>query len=113
MRLLAAVLSVALVFAAIVLTLNSLEFADGPLCSDKQAAVREAARTGGSVECYEGSAERRVVTVACRVAGSICALIAAGIGFSMAATSRASRYLMPFTGAALLLGGASVLTANL
>jgi len=111
-RLLAAVLAISLLFAAAVLTLNSLDIADAPLCTDEQALAAEA---GGKdpVECYEESSERRVVTVACGIAGAVVALLAAGVGCWIAGTGRSSRYLMPLTGAALVLGGASILIDNL
>ena len=112
MRLLTAVLAVALLVAVVGLTLNSLDIADGPLCSDKRAIAQEAGG-GASVECFEGSAERRVATVASGFAAAVLALLAAAAAIWMAASGRASRYLMPLTGAALLLGGASILIANL
>ncbi len=105
-------LAAALVFAAVVLGLNSIDVADSVSCSDR-AEIRAAAAKSETVECFDGSDAAKSATVFLGFASAALALIGAIGALIMALRARMNGYLMPATVGALVLGAAAIVVNNL
>jgi hypothetical protein len=108
---LAAVLAVALLFAATVMALRAFDTGDEVLCSDETEVAALIAQDPDAT-CFDGSEGRRVASVALGFACAGLALGAALTAIWIAFTGGASRYLMPATAGALLLGAASIVLTS-
>ena len=111
-RALAVLLALALLFAAVVMTLNAIDVADATSCSDR-AAIRAEIAEGNTVECYEHSDGAKTATVFFGFASAAFALIAALCALMMAFSARMSPWLMPATAAAIGLGAVTIVINNI
>ena len=109
-RPLAAVLAVALLFAATVVALRAFDTGDEVLCSDRAEVA--ALADDPDATCFDGSEGRRVASVALGFASAGLALGAALTAVWIALTGGASRYLMPAIAGALVLGAASIVLTS-
>lgn len=109
-RVLAIVLALALAFAAAVMILVATDLADTPTCEDVRAGLEPPNDEG---ECYDGSSGEKTAQMVLSWPSGILAAIAALVALYFAATGLRGRLLLQLTGAAVLLGGLSILLGAL
>jgi hypothetical protein len=113
-RLLGVLLALALAFACAVMVIAMLDIGDTPRCDDPAALEEERAETGDLViECFEGSQAQKVISLVLGWPGAILAGIAALVALFFAATGRQGQWLLRLTGAAIVLGGLSILIGSI
>lgn len=112
-RALAVLLAAALLFAAVVMTVNALDVADSPVCPEGRAETLAFVKEHPDGECYEHSDTAKTATVFFGFASAAFAAIAAICALMMAFTARMSGWLMPATGVAIALGAVTIVINNL
>ena len=113
-RLLGVVLALALAFACAVMVVAMLDIGDTPRCDDPAALEEEREETGDLViECFEGSQAQKVVSLVLGWPSALLAGIAALVALYFAATGRQGQLLLRLTGAAIVLGGLSILIGSI
>ena len=98
-RLLALLLAASLVFVAVVMARQAIEFAGLPLQEDV---------TQLDEEYYDGSGLQRDAATALFAASAVAALIAATFAVLMATAARFSRFVMPSVAVAVALGAGGI-----
>ena len=109
-RILAVVLALALAFACAVMVIVAIDIGDTATCEDVRAGK---ALPNEDNECYDGSSTAKTIQVVLAWPSGILAGLAALVALYFAATGRRSRLLLQLTGAAILLGGLSILIGAL
>jgi hypothetical protein len=113
-RLLGVVLALALAFACAVMVIAMLDIGDTPRCDDPAALEEERVESGDLViECFEGSQAQKVISLVLGWPSAILAGIAALVALFFAATGRQGQLLLRLTGAAIVLGGLSILIGSI
>jgi hypothetical protein len=113
-RLLGVLLALALAFACAVMVIAMLDIGDTPRCDDPAALEEERQESGDLViECFEGSEAQKVISLVLGWPSAILAGIAALVALFFAATGRQGQLLLRLTGAAIVLGGLSILIGSI
>jgi hypothetical protein len=113
-RLLGVLLALALAFACAVMVIAMIDIADTPRCDDPAALEEERQESGDLViECFEGSETQKVISLVLGWPSAVLAGIAALVALFFAATGRQGQLLLRLTGAAIVLGGLSILIGSI
>ena len=100
----------ALSFACLVMLGLMLDLNGDPRC-DTTAAQEEVRERGEEVECFEGSELQQVVSQILGWPSVAIAAIGAVLAVFLAATGRYGRMTLRLAGAAIVLGGSSLIVA--
>ena len=106
-RALSVILFLALAFACAVMVIAMADIADTPIQED---CVPPPA--GDCTEYFDGSSAQKVATLVLGFPSGVLAGIAALVAIYFAATGRRGRLLLQLTGAAIILGAASILIGS-
>jgi membrane-associated PAP2 superfamily phosphatase len=106
-RALAVVLALALAFACAVMVIAMADISDTPIQKD---CVTPPA--GSCTEYFDGSSAQKTATLVLGWPSGVIAGIAALVALFFAATGRQGRLLLQLTGAAIVLGAASILIGS-
>lgn len=109
-RALGVVLALALAFACAVMVIAMADIGSTPTCEDIFAGEAEIPADG---ECFDGSSGQKTASVVLGWPSGVLAGIAALLALYFAGTGRSGRLLMQLTGAAIVLGAASILVGSL
>ena len=109
-RALGVLLALALAFACAVMIVAMVEISDTPTCDD---ILSGAAALPSDNECFDGSGGQKTISLVLGFPSGVLAGIAALAALFFAATGRNGRLLMQLTGAAIVLGGLSILVGSL
>lgn len=113
-RVLGVVLALALAFASVVMIVVMLDIGGTPRCDDPAALTEEREETGAVViECFDASQLQKVLSLALGWPAGGIAAIAAFLALSFAATGRRGQLMIRLTGAAIVLGGLSILIGSI
>jgi hypothetical protein len=107
-RALAVILFLALAFACAVMIIAMADIGDTPIQKD---CVTPPA--GTCLEYFDGSSAQKTVTLVLGYPSGVIAGIAALVALFFAATGRQGRLLLQLTGAAIVLGAASILIGSI
>lgn len=100
--------------AAILMVIWTTNIGEYPPCGDTTAVQNEREESGDLVvECFDGSQGRSDATVATGWASAALAGIAALVALFFAATGRRGELLPSLAGAAIVLGGLSLLLGSI
>ena len=105
-RALGVLLALALAFAGAVMIIAMAEISDTPTCDD---VISGAAALPADGECFDGSSGQKAVSLVLGFPSGALAGIGAVAAFFFAVTGGGGRLLMRLTGAAIVLGGLSIL----
>jgi hypothetical protein len=105
-RLLGVVLALALAFASAVMVIAMLDIGDTPLRDD-------CAVDPDCTEYFDGSQAQKTISLILGWPSGVLAGVAALVALYFAATGRQGQLLMRLTGAAIVLGGLSILVGAL
>jgi hypothetical protein len=112
--LLGLVLALALAFAAVVMVLQMADLGDSPRCDDPAGIEAERAETGDpEIECFDGSQAQKTISLVLGWPSGALAAIAAAFALYFAATGRQGQLLLRITGAAVVLGAASIVVGSI
>jgi hypothetical protein len=109
-RALAVILALALAFACAVIVIAMVDIGDTPTCDDILSGKAAVPADGG---CFDGSSGQKVATLVLGWPSAVLAGIAGLVALYLAATGRRGRLLLQLTGAAIVLGGVSILVARI
>ena len=109
-RALGVILALALAFACAVMIVAMVEIGDTPTCDD---ILSGAAALPSDGECFDGSSGQKTVSLVLGFPSGVLAGIGALAALFFAATGRSGRLLLQLTGAAIVLGGLSILVGSL
>jgi hypothetical protein len=107
-RALAVVLALALAFACAVMVIAMADIGDTPIQEDCVTPLEG----GTCTEYFDGSSAQKTVTLVLGYPSGVLAGIAALLALFFAATGRQGRLLLQLTGAAIVLGAASILIGS-
>ena len=105
-RALGVVLALALAVACAVMIVAMVEISDTPTCDDVLSGAEPLPSEG---ECFDGSGGQKTVSLILGFPSGALAGLAALVALFFAATGRQGRLLLQLTGAAIVLGGLSIL----
>jgi hypothetical protein len=112
-RILGVVLALALGFAAAVMIVVMVDIGGTPRCDDPEAIAREREETGELVvECFDGSQLQKAASLVLGWPAGVIAAIGALVALVFAASGRHGRPMIWLTGAAIVLGGLSILVGS-
>jgi hypothetical protein len=104
----------ALAAVAVLMAVWTTDIGDYPPCDDTAAIQNEREESGDLVvECFDGSQSRSDATVATGWTGAALAGIACLLALFFASTGRHGKPLVRLTGAAIVLGGLSLLLGSI
>jgi hypothetical protein len=106
MRALGVIFALVLAFAAAVMILVAIDIGDTPTCEDVLSGEAFA------IECFDGSSGQKTISVLLAWASGIVGAIAAFLALAFAITGRRGRLLVQVAGAAIVLGGLSILIGS-
>lgn len=109
-RALGVVLALALAFACAVMVIAMSDIGSTPTCDDIFAGEAQIPADG---ECFDGSSGQKTASVVLGWPSGVLAGIAALVALFFAGTGRHGRLLLQLTGAAILLGAASILIGSI
>lgn len=109
-RALAVVLALALAFASAVMVIAMGDIGGTPTCDDVLSG--EAALPSDN-ECFDGSSTQKTISLVLGWPSGVLAGIAALVALYFAASGRQGRMLLQLTGAAIVLGGLSILIGSI
>jgi hypothetical protein len=113
-RALGIVLALALAFACAVMVIAMADIGDTPRCDDDAAIAQEREDTGDLViECFDGSQAQKTISLVLGWPSGVLAGLAALVALLFAATGTRGHLLLRLTGAAIVLGGLSILIGSL
>lgn len=107
---LAIVLFLALAFACAVMVIAMSDIGSTPTCRD---VLSGKASLPSDNECFDGSSAQKTASLVLGWPSGVLAGIAALIAIFFAATGRRGRLLVTVTGAAIVLGAASILIGSI
>jgi hypothetical protein len=107
-RALGVVLALALAFACAVMVIAMVDIGDTPIEKDCVTPLQG----GTCVEYFDGSSAQKTATLVLGWPSGVIAGIAALVALAFAATGRYGRLLLQLTGAAIVLGAASILIGS-
>ena len=108
-RALAVVLALTLAFACAVLVLAMSDIGSTPTCKD---VLTGAAPLPSDGKCYDGSSAQKAISLVLGWPSGILAGLATLVALFFAFTGRRGRLLLQLTGAAVVLGGLSILVGS-
>jgi hypothetical protein len=111
-RALGVVLALALAFACAVMVVAMIDVGDTPRCDDPAAIAAELESGDLEVECFEGSATQKTISLILGWPSAVLAGLAALVALYFVATGRQGRLVVVLTGAAIVLGGLSILIGS-
>ena len=109
-RALAVILALALAFACAVMVIAMADIGSTPPCESILAGEEQVPDDG---ECFDGSSAQKTASLVLGWPSGVLAGIAALVALFFAGTGRNGRLLLQLTGAAILLGGASILVGSI
>ena len=109
-RALAVILGLALAFACAVMVIAMADIGSTPTCESILAGEEQVPADG---ECFDGSSAQKTASLVLGWPSGVLAGIAALVALFFAGTGRHGRLLLQLTGAAILLGGASILVGSI
>lgn len=113
-RVLGVALALALAFASAVMIVVMLDIGGTPRCDDPAALAEEREETGAVViECFDASQLQKVLGLAFGWPAGVVAAIAALLALFFAVTGRRGQLMIRLTGAAIVLGGLSILIGSI
>jgi hypothetical protein len=107
-RALGVVLALALAFACAVMVIAMLDIGDTPIQKDCVTPLEG----GTCTEYFDGSSAQKTVTLVLGWPSGVIAGLAALLALAFAVTGRYGRLLLQLTGAAIVLGAASILIGS-
>lgn len=108
-RALGVLLALALAFACAVMIVAMSEIGDTPTCDDILSGEAALPSDG---ECFDGSSGQKTASLALGWPSGVLAGIAALLALYFAGAGRRGRLLLQLTGAAIVLGGLSILIGS-
>jgi hypothetical protein len=108
-RALGVLLALALAFACAVMAVAMAEIGGTPTCDDILSGEAALPSDG---ECFDGSSTQKTISLILGWPSAVLAGIAALIALYFAATGRYGRTVLQLTGAAVVLGGLSILIGS-
>jgi hypothetical protein len=108
-RALAVVLALALAFSCAVMVIAMADIGSTPTCKDVLSGQAALPSDG---ECFDGSSTQKTISLILGWPSGVLAGIAALVALFFAASGRQGRLLLQLTGAAIVLGGASILVGS-
>ncbi len=104
------ILALALAFACAVMIIAMADIGSTPTCESILAGEEQVPDDG---ECFDGSSAQKTASLVLGWPSGVLAGIAALVALFFAGTGRNGRLLLQLTGAAILLGGASILVGSI
>jgi hypothetical protein len=111
-RALGALLALALAFACAVMVVAMIDIGDTPRCDDEAAIAAEFESGDPEVECFEGSAAQKTISLILGWPSAVLAGLAAVLALYFVASGRHGRLVVVLTGAAVVLGGLSIVIGS-
>lgn len=111
MRALAVLFALVLAFAAAVMIAVAVEIGDSATC-EEFPTLSPAEQLEQENECFDGSSGQKSATVILAYASGVIGAIAVLLALAFAITGRRGRPVLMATGAAVLLGGLSILVGS-
>lgn len=108
-RALGVVLFLALAFACAVMVIAMADIGETPTCDDVLSGEAALPADG---ECFDGSSTQKTISLVLGWPSGVLAGIAALLALFFAATGRQGRLVLQLTGAAVVLGGLSILIGS-
>jgi hypothetical protein len=108
-RVLGIVLALALAFACAVMVVAMADIGETPTCDDVLSGEAALPADG---ECFDGSSTQKTISLILGWPSGVVAGIAALLALFFAATGRQGRLVLQLTGAAVVLGGLSILIGS-
>jgi hypothetical protein len=108
-RALGIVLALALAFACAVMVVAMADIGETPTCDDVLSGEAALPADG---ECFDGSSTQKTISLILGWPSGVVAGIAALLALFFAATGRQGRLMLQLTGAAVVLGGLSILIGS-
>ena len=108
-RALGVVLALALAFACAVMIVAMADIGETPTCDDVLSGEAALPEDG---ECFDGSSTQKTISLILGWPSGVLAGIAALLALFFAATGRQGRLVLQLTGAAVVLGGLSILIGS-
>lgn len=108
-RALGVVLALALAFACAVMIIAMADIGETPTCDDVLSGEAALPADG---ECFDGSSTQKTISLVLGWPSGVLAGIAALLALFFAATGRQGRLVLQLTGAAVVLGGLSILIGS-
>ena len=109
-RALAVILALALAFACAVMIIAMADIGSTPTCESILSGEEQVPDDG---ECFDGSSAQKTASLVLGWPSGVLAGIAALVALFFAGTGRNGRLLLQLTGAAIVLGGASILIGSI
>jgi len=105
-RALAVLLGLALAFAAAVMILLAIDLVERPVCEDVGGALNP------TEDCFDVSSAQKTISMVLAWPAGVLGAIAALMSLYLAATGRRGRLVLQLAGAAIVLGGLSILIGS-
>ena len=115
-RALGVILALALAFACAVMIIAMIDIGDTRTCEVVKEELRESIADDGPPpaddECFDGSSTQKTASLVLGWPSGVLAGIAALVALFFVGTGRSGRLLLQLTGAAIVLGAASILIGS-